>query len=60
MTEITNKNLDNFDEAINQIEEDGNSLYNSGELWSVIGEDGFYLVEPNICKEDVILEYFRL
>ena len=54
------KNLDNFDAVIKQIEEDGNYLYNSGELWSIIGEDGFYLVERNICKEDVILEYFRL
>lgn len=50
---------ENFDAAIKQIEEEGNYLDNCGDLWSIIGEDGFYVVEPNICKEDVIFEYFH-
>ena len=48
-----------FVAAENQIQADGNFIFDSGGSWGIIGEDGFYLVEQAPTKEDAISEYLR-
>ena len=61
MTEFVG--IKNIDEAIKIIEQNGHYLVqagcNSGELWTVIGEEEGCIVEPPTYKEDALDEYFR-
>ena len=50
------------DKVIEQIEKNGHYLVqsgcNSGELWTVIGEEEGFIVAPPNYKEDALYEYF--